>query len=348
MQTTKDIFQFSTLKDGEILTVDFSTVKKTLPFNGSFPEMEDGFYEKGNAAPEIAACSIVDDDIRELQGYGNPSTIITSFGTNRQPGNSSLTKEQIISHKKVCFWTLEMRCIVKPIETFLFADEKKKLTSRDKKKKWLAARAAMLKSWENLKSMRFIKPWLDLCYITCGDMEDDYDDGKKEWREKHPYSKPIPVTVQNSDGTTTQKTQQCYYLTRWARAIACKKMRGITTYNYYYPVISCTRMSDEPFEDVKSDGIGKNELGHVIDTLYSADAYGWSPYSSTTPMVQTILNLLGSYKGDDALALIKIADKVSRNGDGSYRRNEQWCAINYEDWHEYCTDLYPIKGDVLI
>ena len=101
--------------------------------------------------------------------------------------------------------------------------------------------------------------------------------------------------------------------------IAKKIQKGIQTYNRYYPTITLTRTSDEPFTD---------DLGSIgKQSTPSIKGGGWTTHGNSD-QVKAALSMMKYW--------VKTADNIITNPDASFTRREQWTGMDDLD-----QDLYP-------
>lgn len=211
--------------------------------------------------------------------------MITGASSRRlQGGKVCEATVQSTKFKKKAIWGFDFHALSKPTITFRYPGEDDATVN---------LRAKCIRGWEALRDANRLPEYLDFKYIK-------YDENNEE------------IGLGSLDdavagGANTLK-------------IAKKILRGQETYTVYYPVITVTRTSDEPFTDDLTS-IGKQ----CTPSLKSS---GWTPHGN--PQQALAFLSLKAY-------WVKTADNIITNADGSFTRREQWTGMDDLD-----ADFYPL------
>lgn len=210
--------------------------------------------------------------------------LVTGIQMRRLNGKVCEATVQSTKFIKKAIWGFDFRALSKPTITFRYAGENDDTVN---------ARAHRIRGWEALRDANRLPEYLDFKFIK-------YDDDNEE------------IGTGDLGGSDTGCGPNTL-------AIAKKILRGQEVYNVYYPVITLTRTTDEPFTD-DLESIGKQSTPSV-------KMAGWVAHGNPQ-QAQAFIKLKAYW--------VKTADNIVTNPDGSFTRREQWTGMDDLD-----ADFYP-------
>ena len=209
--------------------------------------------------------------------------IVTSISSRRLNGKvceASIQKTQFI---KKAVWGIDFHALSKPTITFRYAGENDETVN---------ARAHRIRGWEALRDANRMPEYLEFKFIKYDDEHEEIGVGDLSGGD-------------TGCGTKTLK-------------IAQKIMRGQETYMVYYPVVTCTRTSSDPFTD---------DLNTIGTQCQPNMRNGWTSQGDAGQITAALKT---------KQFWVKTADNIVTNPDGSFTRREQWTGMDDLD-----KDFYP-------
>lgn len=210
--------------------------------------------------------------------------LVTGIQMRRMNGKVCEATVQSTKFIKKAIWGFDFRALSKPTITFRFPNETDQTVNE---------RAHKIRGWEALRDANRLPEYLDFKYIKYDEDNEEIGTGDLSGGE--------PGCGQNT------------------LSIAQKILRGQECYNVYYPVITLTRTTDEPFTD-DLESIGKQSAPTVKMS-------GWTAHGNPQ-QAQAFIRLKAFW--------VKTADNIVTNPDGSFTRREQWTGMDELD-----KDFYP-------
>lgn len=215
--------------------------------------------------------------------WGRDAAIITGISMRRLNGKVCEATIQSTKIIKVAIWGFDFHQLSKPTITFRYNGETDATVN---------VRAKCIRGWEALRDANRLPEYMDFKYIKYNEANEEIGVGN--------------LSDQAAGGANTL-------------SIAQKLMRGQESYNVYYPVITLTRTSDDPF----TDDLGA--IGH--QSRPSTKASGWKTHGNPA-QIEAILALKAYW--------VKTADNIGTNPDATFTRREQWTGMDDLD-----KDFYP-------
>lgn len=209
-------------------------------------------------------------------------------GVNMRRMNAEICEATVQTTKflKRAVWGFDFHPLSKPTITFRYPGETDATVN---------LRAHRIRGWEALRDANRLPEYLDFrCIIYNSENEE--------------------IGTAKLDSTSTEG---CGPNTL---AIAQKLMRGQDTYTIYYPVITCTRTSDEPFTD-DLDSVGKRFTPSI--------GAGWTTHGNPDQL-KAVLALKAYW--------VETGDNIATNIDGSFTRRQVWTGMDDLD-----KDFYPLR-----